>query len=221
MQMRFPSLLRQNHVFFLSYLFLLTASLIMIAIYAQTDLFRAINRHGNDMLDGFFLAWTWLGNGLTMILTALGLLLVKYRYSILILLEYVYTSVPVQILKRVFNAPRPVQYFQGVDDIRYVPGLELHHWHSFPSGHAVTAFALAAVLAFLLPERYKRYAWILVTAAAVAAFSRVYLAQHFILDIVAGSVLGVFMTFHLIYVLLNCRWYHSNRLEGRVFGPKK
>ncbi len=221
MHITYPSLLKQNQVFFLTYLFLLSASLIILALYSQTDLFLAINHHGSDLLDGFFLAWTWLGNGLTMIVSGVAFLLVKFRYSIMVLMAYAYTSLSVQLLKRVFDAPRPVQFFQGEKNIRLVPGLEMHHWHSFPSGHAVTAFALATVLAFMVPPRYKRYTWILAVAAAGAAYSRVYLAQHFVLDIVAGSVLGVFMSFHLIHVLLNSRWYQSDRLEGRVFGPAK
>ncbi|HEY0895686.1 MAG TPA: phosphatase PAP2 family protein [Sphingobacteriaceae bacterium] len=199
----------------------MTASLILNAVFSQTELFLAVNRHGSCLLDGFFLAWTWLGNGLAMILTGIALLFVKFRYSILVLLTYAYTSLSVQILKRLFDAPRPVQFYQGAEDIRLVPGLEMHHWHSFPSGHAVTAFALATVLAALVPPPYKGYTWLLVAVAAVAAFSRVYLAQHFVLDIVVGSVLGVFMSFHLNYVLLNSRWYRSDQLEGRVFGPAR
>lgn len=218
MQIRFPSLLRQNHVFFLSYLFLLAACLVTVGIFTETDLFLGINAAASPALDGFFLAWTWLGNGLTMMLAAVALLFVKFRYAVLTLLAYGYTSVFAQVLKRVFNAPRPVQYYLGQEQIRIPPGLDAHHWYSFPSGHAVTAFALAAVLAYLLPPSYRKYSWVLVAAAAVTAFSRVYLAQHFVLDIVAGSVLGVFLTYHLIYLLLNCRWYHSAGLEGRAFG---
>ena len=221
MQIRFPSLLRQNHVFFLSYLFLLAACLVTAGVFNETDLFLGINAAAGPGLDGFFMAWTWLGNGLTMMLAAVALLFVKFRYAVLMVLAYGYTSVFVQVLKRAFNAPRPVQYYQGQEQIRIPPGLNAHHWHSFPSGHAVTAFALAAVLAYLLPPPYRKYSWVLVAAAALTAFSRVYLAQHFVLDIVVGSVLGVFLTYHLIYLLLNCRWYHSARLEGRVLGPKK
>ncbi|HEY1006503.1 MAG TPA: phosphatase PAP2 family protein, partial [Sphingobacteriaceae bacterium] len=174
MQIRFPSLLRQNHVFFLSYLFLLAACLVTVGVFNETDLFLGINAAAGPGLDGFFMAWTWLGNGLTMMLAAVALLFVKFRYAVLTVLAYGYTSVFVQVLKRAFNAPRPVQYYLGQEQIRIPPGLNAHHWHSFPSGHAVTAFALAAVLAYLLPPPYRKYSWVLVAAAALTAFSRVY-----------------------------------------------
>ena len=57
---------------------------------------------------------------------------------------------------------------------------------SFPSGHATTAFAAAAVIAVLCP-RLAKPAFAL---AAFVALSRVYLGVHFTLDIAVGAVLG-------------------------------
>jgi membrane-associated phospholipid phosphatase len=57
---------------------------------------------------------------------------------------------------------------------------------AFPSGHATTAFALAAVLGEAFP------AWhpLLVLAAVLASVARVYHRVHFLLDVAAGGVLG-------------------------------
>jgi membrane-associated phospholipid phosphatase len=59
-------------------------------------------------------------------------------------------------------------------------------YHSFPSGHAATAFALAAALSRAAPGR--RRVWLAV-AAGVGA-SRVVLNAHFLSDVVAGGLLG-------------------------------
>jgi undecaprenyl-diphosphatase len=60
------------------------------------------------------------------------------------------------------------------------------HSHSFPSGHATTSFACAAVLALALP----RLRVPLALLAAAVAWSRVYVGVHFPLDVLAGAVLG-------------------------------
>jgi membrane-associated phospholipid phosphatase len=60
---------------------------------------------------------------------------------------------------------------------------------SFPSGHAVGAFALAAVFS----ARYRDHRWVPWVAYGVATlvgFSRITLQSHFPSDVFAGSVLG-------------------------------
>lgn len=61
------------------------------------------------------------------------------------------------------------------------------HTHSFPSGHATSAFAAATVLAWCEP---RGRVWFYVLAAAIA-FSRVYLGVHWPSDVLAGALLGI------------------------------
>jgi undecaprenyl-diphosphatase len=87
----------------------------------------------------------------------------------------------VGILKQTFDRARPPLVDSALDPIGAVPASA-----SFPSGHAATAFAAAVAIGLVHP-RLRRP---LLTVAAVVALSRVYLGVHYVLDVIAGSVLG-------------------------------
>jgi membrane-associated phospholipid phosphatase len=59
-------------------------------------------------------------------------------------------------------------------------------YHSFPSGHATTAFAVAAALTRAAPAR--RPLWLAVAGTIGAA--RVLLNAHFLSDVLGGAILG-------------------------------
>ena len=91
------------------------------------------------------------------------------------------------ILKRVARRTRPVAGGNGeffVADL--LPGQDNR---SFPSGHAMGAFSIAAVLAGEFRER-RWVAWAAYGTAGAIAFSRVALGKHFLSDVLAGAVLG-------------------------------
>lgn len=64
-------------------------------------------------------------------------------------------------------------------------GAPADHW-SFPSGHSVTAGALAVALSVLFPRL--KPAWI--AAALLIGFSRLTLDQHYLSDVVSGLYIG-------------------------------
>jgi membrane-associated phospholipid phosphatase len=70
----------------------------------------------------------------------------------------------------------------GLEAVVGVPGSP-----SFPSGHAMTAFAVAGAIALLAP----RLRWAVLGLASVIAVSRVYLGVHFWLDVLAGAAFGM------------------------------
>ena len=67
--------------------------------------------------------------------------------------------------------------------------------NSFPSGHAVRVVMLAAMAwgLNLFP-----LAWILVIWAPLVSIARVSLGVHFLIDIIAGWVLGLFLAFGIL-----------------------
>ncbi|MDQ3968642.1 MAG: phosphatase PAP2 family protein [Thermoproteota archaeon] len=74
--------------------------------------------------------------------------------------------------------------------------------YSFPSGHAVIASSGAALMLALFRGSYKKLAVSigLAVEAALVCFSRVYVGDHYPLDIAGGILLGVGVAFIFISV---------------------
>ncbi|MBI4842743.1 MAG: glycosyltransferase family 39 protein [Nitrospirae bacterium] len=85
------------------------------------------------------------------------------------------------MLKHLFEMPRPCQALEGVRLLSACGSSS-----SFPSGHAVDSFAVAAVFSHF----FRRIAFLTFPLAALVALSRVYLGVHYPLDVIAGAVWG-------------------------------
>jgi membrane-associated phospholipid phosphatase len=66
---------------------------------------------------------------------------------------------------------------------------------SFPSGHSVTAFTLAAAITFLFP----RWSMIAFLAAIMIAMSRVLITAHYLGDVIGGAGIGILCTLAVKY----------------------
>jgi hypothetical protein len=91
--------------------------------------------------------------------------------GLVVLLAVVVAGLLANGLKLVFQLPRP-----GHRVFSY----------SFPSGHATTAFAVAAVLGYAFPPA----APLLYLGAVATGLARVYYRDHFVIDVAGGVVLG-------------------------------
>lgn len=94
-------------------------------------------------------------------------------------------------LKRVSHRKRPCE-------------LEPHCWasilppdqFSFPSGHSITAFAIAICLGSFYPELLVAF----LLAAMGIAVSRIILGMHFLSDVVAGCAIGAVLGFSFLHL---------------------
>jgi membrane-associated phospholipid phosphatase len=98
--------------------------------------------------------------------------------------------------KEIAKRPRPMRWLelqQSMRSIRQVEGVHLHTaYTSFPSGHTTSGVTITLLLSVLFAGRMHRWIGLLLAAIAVlVAVSRVFLVQHFLSDIVAGTALGL------------------------------
>jgi membrane-associated phospholipid phosphatase len=211
-------LVKANFSFFLPYLlFLIIGGLLQIG-YSKTELFFLINGNDYSVADYFFRYMTHLGDGLFYILVVLMLALVSYRKAAVAVGCYALSSLIAQLLKRLVfaDALRPKAFFENSTyAIHMVEGVTLHSYHSFPSGHATSAFSLFCLLSILTKNKTLGYVWFCL--ALIASYSRVYLSQHFFGDIYAGSFIGIVVTVAVYYWLetifrKNTKPWHSKGL---------
>ncbi|NOR74892.1 MAG: phosphatase PAP2 family protein [Draconibacterium sp.] len=186
-------LLKKNQYFLIPYLFILIICTILLLSFSKTELHILSNSANYIFLDYFFRYATNLGDGAMIAILTIILLFIKYRYSIIFLLGSLLTAGIINLFKKVLlgDVFRPSKYFELYEtfQLHFVEGVKLHALHSFPSGHTGTAFNLFFMLALISPGKWLKLFWFIM--AAVIAYSRVYLSQHFLIDITVGSIIGV------------------------------
>ena len=150
----------------------------------NAPLFLVLNKLGSATSDALWANVTVLGDG--MVAFALCLPLWRRRPDILWALAFlaIFGTLWVHGMKPLVDVARPPAV---LGDQVHIIG-RAYKAHSFPSGHATTAFALAGLLALGIASR----AWIagVVALATVVAISRAVVGVHWPLDILAGAFGG-------------------------------
>lgn len=178
---------------------------VLLLLTSKYNSFVSINHLRSFPADVFFTIFTDLGNGIILIpLTILFLIKKNYRVLVGILFSALVIALMSSWLKHAFNHPRPLACYgkNVVETARWIP---LYSKYSFPSGHTETAFCIAAYLALSF-SRDKYTIFISFAGACLTGYSRIYLGEHFLEDVWAGSMLGVLIavvTFILVQYLFS------------------
>jgi membrane-associated phospholipid phosphatase len=191
------ALFRHTRTFLLPYLVLLLAVGAVLVATPKHTAFFWVNGHNTPFFDQFFRPFTNVGDGVFYVLVTLALLFIRFRWAFTSFVCFALTSLAAQIGKQLIftGHPRPFRYFSenaGFPALHVVEGVVMGTLKSFPSGHSTSAFSVFLVLTYFVKNKQWGYAFVLL--AALAAYSRVYLAQHFVEDVYAGSVLGTVLT---------------------------
>jgi membrane-associated phospholipid phosphatase len=129
----------------------------------------------------------------------------RWSRAFQLIAAFLLSALVAQILKNVFSMPRPKQYF-GAGYSYFIDGVTHVGFASFPSGHSTSVFALATLLAIF--DGSKKWNFLYLLAAVAVGYSRIYLGQHFLGDVLVGSVIGV-------ATAIGIHWLFLNKLPSR------
>ena len=221
------ALIRTVYVYVITYLVLLMAILGLMYAYPKPELHMLLNSYHSSLQDTFFKYYSMLAEWPLYAIALLPLLWKKVKMTIFFAMCELTGGSILQILKHIISTDRPVSVFEhyAYMDLPLVQGVTMHHGNSFPSGHASTFFMFCTccviIQAYNYIQRDRPYSLgkkilfntmliALLVVAAVGAYSRVYLSQHFLADVCVGSVIG-FITPFMMYLLL---WNRIPKLKN-------
>ena len=229
-------LFRQNAVF-------ITLSLILLAVLGLALLYipkgelhlLLCDRHA-PARDIFYRYYTQIAEWLPYVICVALLLFSRIGNGVFSSSCMIVSALTTQLFKHIVNAPRPVTWFAAnMPEVQLplVEGVRMNYWFSFPSGHTTSFFALFFALSILttqaLQERRSLTDKAGLTAsaiiqliffilAALGGYSRIYLSQHFALDVFAGILVGTLISvlcYAVLYRYEDKKWYNY-----RVFAKK-
>ncbi len=207
----------------------------LLASYPKLDLHLMMNEVHNGFLDALFFVVSKLAEWPFYVVALLPLLFWRAGWTYLYLMAEASAALFIFVVKRIVDLPRPITCFADqLDLLKLVPGVRVHAHHSFPSGHTSSFFVFFTVLSLCVMLYYFRrerrgqstvsrwflYA-LLLGVAVLGGYSRIYLSQHFLMDVFAGSLVGfssATLCFYLFYKKgwLNAKWFHRS-----LFGPRR
>ncbi len=183
-----------KEVFLITYAIFFGIGLVLLFILEHGDLVIFFNENRTSFGDIFFKYWTYLGDGVFLALLLILMLFIRYAYAILFLIIGIAQGITTYVLKKLVfgKIPRPGKYFEGIYDLQLIDGVKMNNYFSFPSGHTMTAFSIAAFLTMISKKKYFGIIWC--CYAVLVGLSRVYTLQHFHRDIMVGSIIGITIT---------------------------
>ena len=184
---------------------------LVILFVDKLDFQRKINQIGNLGFDVVMRYLTHAGDGIFALLVFIALLFIRIKTAVIALICFGLTAGVVQLLKHtVFvKMKRPFYFLQSEANFRIIDDFTYHTSNSFPSGHAASIFAICTVIAYQYKSKLS-VQLLLVIFAILVALTRVYLCQHFLQDIIAGSLIGTLIAYYGS-IFLESKWNHLEK----------
>ena len=156
---------------------------------------------GHPVLDGIMQYVTETGDVFNMMIFGIAILLIRRtrRIGITLMILIVISTLLAGYVKCGVDRTAPEYEFEGVpfpvsiSRDTFALFCEGGLATSYPAGHAARAMVFGAILGYALSGRFPRGAYLMLLYPALVSFSRVYVMQHYLMDVVGGVIMGAML----------------------------
>jgi len=156
---------------------------------------------GNSTLDLIMQYVTESGEAVWMLAFAILILVIRKtrRIGITLMILIVISTLLTGYIKCGVDRDRPDFEYEGtpfpvpISQDTFALFCEGGYDASFPSGHAARSMIFAIIFGYALSERFPRGAYLMFLYPVMISLSRVYVLQHFPMDVIGGSIIGIML----------------------------
>jgi len=194
---------KKHRFYFNLYAFLFCLGLGLNLFYSKGEILIYVNQFRGEFFGQSIKYITMFGEAPMYLALAIIFLFIRLRTTVAVGLTGLIGLITSFLLKQLYANPRPRTYFKDTeiwDQLSWVGGAfpVSGAFTSYPSGHTLSAFALFGLFALIYNNKLVYI--LMLFLSLLVAFSRVYLMHHFYMDVLAGSLVGVFLSTFIYHI---------------------